>query len=129
MEKVSPTVSTGCSYKQKLVERKKITNSTNKKGLYVDDIRNPPQKWEDWDIARNYSHAIELLTNNYYESISLDHDIASYQNGVERTGYDIVKWLCERKVNGETVPDNYYIHTANPVGRSNMEQLINRYLK
>ncbi len=102
-----------------------ITN----KGLYVDDIRDLPPSCEGWDLARNYDEAIKLLTEHEYDRISLDHDIASFrEDGREMTGYDIALWLAQRKHDNLYVPSNIYIHSANPVGRDNMQSVINRYL-
>ena len=101
------------------------------KNLYVDDIRTLPTKYnkDEWDIAKNYTQAIEMLTNNTYHTISLDHDIASFdKTGKEFTGYDIVKWLVQRHFDGEYVPCNYMVHSANPIGAERMLGTINRYL-
>ena len=100
------------------------------KGLYVDDIRDRPS-WcvGEWVTARNYDEAIQLLTDNEYDELSLDHDIASFDvDGRERTGYDIALWLAERNHNGEYVPPKIYCHSANPVGVKNILGVIERYL-
>ena len=101
-----------------------------KKILYVDDIRNPPDiQGVSWDIARSFLDAIEKLSNIDYDGVSLDHDIASYdENGREMTGYDIALWLAERKYNNKYVPQNIQVHSANPVGRERIEGVIKRYL-
>lgn len=100
-----------------------------KPGLWVDDVRELPAEYAGWDVARSYHQAIELLSSNEYDAISLDHDIASWDNeGIERTGYDITKWLTQRKFDGLPVPTTYYVHSANPVGADNMKHMINRYL-
>lgn len=81
--------------------------------LYVDDIRKCP---DGFIIARNYDEAIELLNNNEIKILSLDHDLGIYENGVEKNGYDIVKYICEQGIS----PKQIYIHTDNVVGRDNM---------
>ncbi len=40
--------------------------------LYVDDLRRCP---EGWELARNNTEAIRLLSTGYVEEISIDHDI------------------------------------------------------
>lgn len=97
--------------------------------LWVDDIRNPPTGMQV-DIARTYNDAIKLLTENQYDTIWLDHDLGDYTGpeGREMTGYDVVMWIVECKLNGAHVPLNYEYLTANPVGRKNMDSLIVRYL-
>lgn len=97
------------------------------KKLYVDDERSCPS---GWDLARSYAEAIEKLSSIEYIDLSLDHDIASYENGREKTGYDIALWLANRKMTtGEYVPPNITCHSANPVGRARIEGVIARYLK
>ena len=100
------------------------------KGLYVDDVRALPSEMAgEWDIARSYHEAIALLTTNQYDELSLDHDIASWDdNGREMTGYDIALWLADRKFHGEYVPPKIYCHSANPVGVKNILGVIERYL-
>lgn len=99
------------------------------KGLYVDDIREVPPSCEGWDVARNHDEAIKLLSSNEYDRVSLDHDIASWNDdGREMTGYDIVLWLAERKHNGDYVPPKIYCHSANPPGKASIEAVITRYL-
>ena len=81
--------------------------------LYVDDIR----RWPDgFVVARNYDEAIELLNNNKINILSLDHDLGIDEHGVEKNGYDIVKYICEYGISSKKI----YIHTDNIVGRDNM---------
>jgi hypothetical protein len=84
--------------------------------VYVDDIRNP--KNNNLYIIRHYQDCIDLLTTDKIDFISLDHDL-----GEEKTGYDIVKFIVKE---GIKIP-HINIHSANPVGRDNMKQLIERY--
>lgn len=81
--------------------------------LYVDDLRKCPN---GFIVARNYNEAIELLNSNEVNILSLDHDLGIYDNGVEKNGYDIVKYMCENGIS----PRKIYIHTDNVVGRDNM---------
>lgn len=93
------------------------------KVLYIDDTRFPEYFHgigAKIDVARTYNEAIELLSTSYvdYDLISLDHDL-----GEEKTGYDIAKYIVENQM---TVPP-IAIHSANPVGRFNIEQLLTHY--
>jgi hypothetical protein len=107
------------------------------KKLYVDDVRNPPD--ETWEIARTYYDAIRMLGTCEYNTVSLDHDLgfvmipddntipitlAKMTEHAELTGYDIACWLEERAANGFVVPDTILCHSANPVDRSKIEQVI-----
>jgi hypothetical protein len=100
------------------------------KMLWVDDWREPPKDLMPIDIARSYDEAIKYLETFDYDVIYLDHDLGDYsaEEGRERTGYDIVLWLVERKNAGHKVPTQYEFLTANPVGKRNMMETIDRYL-
>ncbi len=76
--------------------------------------------------ARSVNEAIALvekaeLDGEEVELLDLDHDLGDYYSD----GGDAIKildYLAER--------ETFYpirIHTANPVGRANMERMINRY--
>ncbi len=99
--------------------------------LWIDDIRTPPKDLLPVDIARTYNEAIEYLSTFDYDVIYLDHDLGDYsgEEGRERTGYDIVMWLVERKNAGLYVPPEYEFLTANPIGKRNMIGVIERYLR
>lgn len=85
--------------------------------LFLDDIRNPPD--ESWVIARTYEEAIQHLMTGWVEEVSLDHDL-----GTERTGYDVAREI-ERLVRfGVIDPPNWRVHSANPVGRANIERAL-----
>ncbi len=104
---------------------------SNARILFVDDERDPPEKDAlHTVVARNYNMAILFLTLHKFQEVSLDHDIASFDGlGKEKTGYDIALWLANRKMNNEGyVPPVIRVHSMNPVGRNNIQSVINRYL-
>lgn len=91
--------------------------------IWVDDLRPVPQGYEG---AKSVNEAIELIRKAEkngieIEVLDLDHDLGDYS----KDGGDAIKlldWLAER--------ETFYpieIHTANPVGRANMERMINRF--
>ena len=91
--------------------------------IWVDDIREKPKGYIG---ARSVNETVRLIEKlesegQKVELIDLDHDLGDY--AVD--GGDAIKildFLAER--------ETYYpiaIHTANPVGRANMERMINRY--
>ena len=55
------------------------------------------------------------------ELLDLDHDLGDYCSD-DGDAIKLLDWLAER---GTFYPVK--IHTANPVGRQNMERMINRY--
>lgn len=108
------------------------------KKLYLDDIRIP--KTEGWDIVRTYEDFVEWIEKNGSpEEVSFDHDLAeiSYDPRTqsesfkyyEKTGYDAAKWLCDYCwTNGLPIP-KWNVHSANPVGRDNIKQLMENFEK
>ncbi len=100
--------------------------------LYLDDIRYPP---EGWQLVKTYAECIEILRTMPVQYLSLDHDLAEehyamstgYSGGQvfrEPTGYDVCKWMVEHDV---WPSEAITLHSANPVGRNNMRQLLERY--
>ena len=106
--------------------------------LYLDDVRNP--KTEGWTVVRNYEEFVKHIEiYGLPEEVSFDHDLAevhydpiTQQEGFvyhEKTGYDCAKWLCDYCwTNGIPIP-TWNVHSANPVGRDNIIQLIENFEK
>lgn len=94
------------------------------KKLYLDDLRNP--KSEGWDIVRSYDEFINFIDiNGIPDIISFDHDLGEDS----KTGYDAAKWICEYCfTNGIPIPE-WNVHSANPVGRQNITQLLENFEK
>lgn len=111
--------------------------------LFLDDERTPEDvKWaprpvhekyrnEDWIVARNYADAmIEVLGRGFPKYISFDHDLG--QN--EKTGYDLAKSLVNKDLQGVigygfSGDFQYYVHSKNPIGKANIEGLLESYFK
>ena len=100
-------------------------------GLYVDDARSLPDELCDlgWTQSKTFHEAIVKLELIEFESLSLDHDLACFYGYTELTGYHIALWLAQRHQAGLYVPPDIRIHSANPVGRENIQATIDRYLK
>lgn len=80
--------------------------------LWLDDIRTMPNSYNLW--VKTAQEAIEILSTNNVQAISLDHDL-----GIgDGTGYDVAKWIEENA--SWLTPIQCSIHTQNPVGRKNM---------
>lgn len=91
--------------------------------IYLDDIRKAP---DNYILVKSVNQAKHLIlnaeqNNESIEIIDIDHDLGDFAND----GGDAIKlldWLIER--------NTFYpihIHTANIVGRQNMERMIKRY--
>lgn len=120
--------------------------------IWLDDLRPAPEGWQ-WELSVNEaiecivcaerhvesakgmiealkeaglpdSHAVKWkrwIAENTIEMISLDHDLGdqAHDGG---DGIKLMDWLLER---GTLYPLEF--HTANPVGRANMERMYKRY--
>lgn len=93
--------------------------------MFLDDIREP-----DYDvdiICRSYNMAKLIIYKRGCPSfIAFDHDL-----GTDKTGYDFAKYLVELDMNKViSFPENFTfcVHSANPVGKENIECYLNRYL-
>ena len=87
--------------------------------LLIDDVRN----LEADVIARNYSEGIrQLELNGPWDLLLLDHDLASFIDGDEKTGYHVMCWLEEYT---QYLPKKIECVSANPVGRAKIESVIN----
>ena len=92
----------------------------------------------DWVIVRNYEEFVDEVTKSGLpEYVSFDHDLAdiSYSNGKmswsyrEMTGYDCAKWLVDHCYdNGFKLP-KYQVHSANSVGKENIQNYLNNAKK
>jgi hypothetical protein len=96
------------------------------KKLYLDDIRTP--KTKGWDIVRSYDEFVKWIEKNGLpDKVSFDHDLG--EEGT-KTGYDAAKWLvyyCYS--NGLPFLPEYNVHSANPVGKANIESYLSNAKK
>ena len=126
------------------------------KKLFLDDIRqpkdacyitlNPKIYWEEgWDIVKNYVEFCNWIKKNGLPDIvSFDHDLAdihyevdfndwndntSEQLGVEETGLDCAKWLVTYCLDKNLKLPTYYVHSANPVGKKNIQSYLDNAQK
>lgn len=86
--------------------------------IWLDDLRDPKKGKEYYDYVwiKSPEVCMDLVKRGYITDISFDHDL-----GVELTGYDVAKHiegLCYYKL--ISCP-RWNIHSANPVGRANIE--------
>ena len=100
--------------------------------LYLDDVRDLPD--ESFLLARSYEEAVLFVKENGIPPfISFDHDLGVDENEkLLPTGFDFAKWLVEMDMdNIYKFPENFSfnVHSANPVGKANIEGYLNNYLK
>ena len=122
--------------------------------LFLDDVRVPYDVFkmiinpiyennEDWVIVKHYYEFVSYIKENgipdflsFDHDLSFDHYLSENQEGdidynslKEKTGYDCAKWLVQYCLeNNLTIPD-YYVHSANPVGKKNIECFLSNAKK
>lgn len=94
--------------------------------LWIDDLRPAPEgyKWVK-TVNEAKTHCCRSLNPNkelLIEEFDLDHDAGDY----EQDYIELLKWLEEKQYfEGWKISSTFVIHSANPVGRMNMEAIIN----
>ncbi len=96
--------------------------------MFIDDERFPVD--EEFIIVRSMKEAKEKINELGCPTfISFDHDLGDQVP----TGADLAKWLVEKDLdqNHEFLPKefDFYVHSANPVGKKNIEGLLSQYLE
>ena len=120
------------------------------KKLFLDDIRSPKDAiglvpshmnqfyWaNDWDVVRSHDEFVDwIVTNGVPDFVSFDHDLAdehydefmnlrdrSFEGYVpmEKTGYESAKWLVDHCLDKGVGLPEYQVHSANPVGKANIQ--------
>lgn len=99
-------------------------------GLWIDDIRNPPQftykntnvKWTRVRSVEEAKYCIQHMESigHPYDIISADHDAGDYA----QYGGDYIKLLDWLEYTGRNYPIR--IHSMNPVGAANMRAIIQK---
>jgi hypothetical protein len=116
------------------------------KVLWLDDLRDPSQGqfkiWlnlafgENLDVTwvKDYDEFVKYFKKNEMPyAISFDHDLGNeltdHPELNEKTGLDCAKWLIEYCMNNAVRLPKYFVHSANPVGRENIQSYLDNYLK
>lgn len=88
--------------------------------LYLDDVRPTPP---DYERVYDYDGFVGFITaNGIPDFISFDHDL-----GPGKTGHDCAKFLVEYCLDNTINTISYTVHSQNPVGKENIEGLLNNY--
>jgi hypothetical protein len=116
------------------------------KVLWLDDLRDPSQgQFKIWlnlafgeklDVTwvKNYDEFVKYFKKNEMPyAISFDHDLGNeltdHPELNEKTGLDCAKWIVDYCMNNAVRLPKYFVHSANPVGRENIQSYLDNYLK
>lgn len=86
--------------------------------IWLDDVRPMPEDYDFW--AKNGDDAMLKIASGSVEKISFDHDLGLSSP----TGYDVAKAIEHWAYYKIIPPIVWEIHSANPVGRKNIEQAM-----
>ncbi len=89
--------------------------------IWLDDVRPAPI---GYTLVHSVNEAINLIKNtpiNEIELIDIDHDLGDYAND-GGDGINLVDYLL-----GMGLLFPMVIHTMNPVGRANIQRILDRY--
>lgn len=112
--------------------------------LYLDDYRNPTDTFKttknsEWVIVRSYDAFVSTITARGLPlTVSFDHDLADehypnretegqpidYNSHSEKTGLHAASWLIEYCLMHNRELPECHVHSANPVGRKNIQMLL-----
>lgn len=103
--------------------------------LFLDDLRTVKMVYlekeeTDFVIVRNFKSFVKaILEKGLPEFISFDNDLGLGPNGdVAPDGYASAKWLVYES-NLDLRSLKFYVHSANPVAKVQIESLLNNYIK
>lgn len=86
--------------------------------LLIDDFRNLKAD----RVCRTFNEGIDALSEQPWDLLLLDHDLGEEISGND--GYGVANWL-ER--NPQHMPKMIEIVSSNPVGRQNIERVLQKY--
>jgi len=90
--------------------------------IWLDDVRKAPEGWVWLDRSQS---VIDLIEHNLVEvtDISLDFDL-----GYDDCGLNVLLWLEAQQFVNKVLP-KIYIHSLNPVGHKQMQQVLEKILQ
>lgn len=98
-----------------------------------------------WDIVRSFKEATQWVVDNGFPDVaSLDHDLGyeeydKTESGLvvvknatkAKSGHDFAKFLIKYDMDTNSMPQDFKftVHSMNPVGAANIQQLLNNYIR
>jgi len=90
--------------------------------VFLDDCRPTPPELNITNSVMTAQEAIALLNTGLVTFISLDHDLGD--EAIVGSGYQVAKHIEEQAYYGGIPPLKWAVHSANAVGRKNMEAAL-----
>jgi hypothetical protein len=104
---------------------------------------------QEWVVVRSYGDFVNYITEHGLPKlVSFDHDLGIehmkyyFDNGghdnppdpmnadfEEKTGYDCAKWLVDYCIDNQANLPDYLVHSANPIGKKNIESYLENFKK
>lgn len=120
--------------------------------LFLDDSRNVISVYKytknpiyidnEWVVVRNYNDFVNtIIKNGLPKIISFDHDLSDKKYILhlnkdedlskyrEKTGYECAKWLVNYCLDNDLDIPEYYVHSYNTVGKTNIISYIENFKK
>jgi len=91
---------------------------------YINKLGLPTAICFDHDLGIEH---IEDYSNQKLNSLTSYQP--SYDDFIEKTGYDCAKWLIDYCIDNDEPLPLYNIQSANPVGKENIDMLLKNYLR
>lgn len=95
--------------------------------LFIDDLRIAEEHYPEIEMVtvRSYEDAVEYVNKHGLPNfVSFDHDLGDTSDD-EKTGYSFAKYLIDYMIeNNINTPFTYFVHSANPVGVTNINQYL-----
>lgn len=109
--------------------------------LWLDDYRDPnTNNWmifnplgpelvktiwvKSYQEFKNY-----IIANGLPDAICFDHDLGDTLGPDEKTGMSCAKWLIDYCIDNNKKLPLYNIHSANPVGKDNINSILQSFIK
>ena len=89
--------------------------------IWLDDVRPSPKGWMwalDYDLFVHF-----VIRYGIPDEVSLDHDLGHEY----KDGYGAAKFLVEQCLSLNVPLPIWRVHSANPVGKENIEKLLINY--
>lgn len=112
--------------------------------LWLDDVRDPHKNdWLNFSpihhpfrtvwIKRYRDFVSYIEENGLPDAICFDHDLEDFHINkstyIEKTGFDCAKWLVDYCIINDKPLPKWNVQSANPVGKDNINGLLNNFLK